>query len=75
MMIQPGKCNMQLRTGGAWPQERVELSFALCNPKRVSPSEGVTLQLDVKNVPSLLVKVYEINTRTYYTSTKSEVSW
>lgn len=51
----------------------MELSFAACNPKRHSPSDAVTLHLDVKNVPSLMLKVYEINTRTYYTSTKSEV--
>ncbi len=54
-------------------QDSVELNFAACNPKRYSPSDAVTLHLDVKNVPSLMLKVYEINTRTYYTSTKSEV--
>lgn len=56
-------------------QDRVELSFAPCNPKHVKASARVILQLDVKNVPTLLVKVYDINTRTYYTTNKSEVSW
>lgn len=51
----------------------MELKFPPCNPKRVLASEGLTLQLDVKNVPLLLVKVYEINTRAYYTAKKREV--
>lgn len=53
----------------------MELSYAPSNPKHVKPADPVVLQLDIKNVPSLLVKVYEINTRTYYTISKSEVRW
>jgi hypothetical protein len=51
----------------------VELAYAPSNPKHVKPADPVILQLDIKNVPSLLIKVYEINTRTYYTVNKSEV--
>ena len=51
----------------------MELSYAPSNLKHVKPADPVVLQLDIKNVPSLLVKVYEINTRTYYTINKFEV--
>lgn len=35
--------------------------------------EPVALEVWVKNVPRLLVKVYEINARAYYTSKLAEV--
>ena len=55
-------------------QDRVELSFASSNPRHIIASQGVILHMDIKNVPSMLVKVYEINTRTYYTTSKSQVN-
>ena len=43
-------------------KERVEISFARTNPTCFAASDPVTLDLDVKNVKTLVVKVFEINT-------------
>jgi len=54
-------------------KERVELDFLPTNSKRFHPSELVELELDVKNVPTLIVKVFEINTINYYRDKLSDV--
>jgi len=38
------------------------------------PEDAVALDLFVKNVPSVLVKVFEINTRSVYMSSKREIA-
>ncbi|HHK42421.1 MAG TPA: hypothetical protein ENJ50_08390, partial [Planctomycetaceae bacterium] len=53
--------------------ERVELRFAPTNRKQFGVSDPVSLELDVKNVPTLLVKVYRINTWNYYRTHKKHV--
>ena len=47
-------------------KERVDLDFAPTNRALFGPEERVALALDVKNVPSLIVKVYEINAENFY---------
>ncbi len=53
--------------------KRVELRFVPTNPQRFSSDDPVVLELDVKNVPTLLVKVYRINTWNYYRSQQRQV--
>ena len=49
--------------------ERVDIDFAPDNPVVFGPGDAVQLQAFVKNVPNLIVKVYEINTLNYYRET------
>ena len=54
---------------------QVELEFAPSNRSYYAVAdELVTLQVLVKNVKKLLVKVFEINTTTYYRENKTELS-
>ena len=46
--------------------ERVDLDFAPTNAKYFGPEEKITLNVDVKNVKKLIVKVYRINALKYY---------
>ncbi|HRU18937.1 MAG TPA: hypothetical protein P5125_01140 [Kiritimatiellia bacterium] len=50
-------------------KERVDIDFAEENPNEIGADEAVKLTAFVKNVPSLIVKVYEINTFNYYRET------
>ena len=50
-------------------KERVDIDFAPENPVVFGAGEAVKLTALVKNVPALLVKVYEINTLNYYRQT------
>ncbi len=50
-------------------KERVDIVFAPDNPQVLSAAAPVKLTAAVKNVASLLVKVYEINTLNYYKQT------
>ena len=47
-------------------KERVDLDFAYTNTRVFDANESVGLDLLVKNVKTLLVKVYEVNTKNYY---------
>jgi len=51
----------------------VDIDFAATNPARYSADQPVKLDLFVKNVPSLLVKVYEINAANYYRDRQREI--
>jgi hypothetical protein len=55
-------------------KERVDLDFAHQNPKRFKPGDAVKLDVHVKNVKTLLVKVFEINTFNYYKANNSEIN-
>lgn len=46
--------------------DRVDLDFAPTNPKYFGPAEKIALNVDVKNVKKLIVKVYRINALKYY---------
>ncbi len=50
-------------------KERVDLDFAADNPERLAPADPVQLGVFVKNVPKLIVKIFEINTFNYYRET------
>lgn len=47
-------------------RERVDLEFSETNPAIVGIDDAVALEVFVKNVESLMVKVYELNTINYY---------
>ncbi len=47
-------------------KERIDLDFAFTNKTELAPEDPVALDLYVKNVDALIVKVFEINTQNYY---------
>ncbi len=47
-------------------KDRVEITFAPANRERFTAADEVALTATLKNVPELIVKVYEINTLNYY---------
>ncbi len=47
-------------------KDRVDLDFAPQNAESFAPKDAVTLGVAVKNVPKLIVRIYEINTLTYF---------
>ncbi len=47
-------------------RDRVELRLSAQNPKRFSSDGPTRLQVDLKNVQELVVRIYEINTPSYY---------
>ena len=54
-------------------QQRVELRFTAQNKLRYKPGEAVALQLRVKNIEKLLVRVYPINTAAWYRDKGTEI--
>jgi hypothetical protein len=54
-------------------KERVEIEFAVTQRKYFGANEAVSIDVDVKNVQKLLVKVFEINTLNYYQNERREV--
>ena len=54
-------------------KERIDLNFVPTNPARFAVDQPVVLELDVKNVPTLIVKVFEINTAGYYRENQREI--
>ncbi len=54
-------------------KDRVDIDFAETNPRHFAADDKVALDLHLKNVRTLLVKVFEINTRTHYRTTLQEV--
>lgn len=53
--------------------DRVEIEFEPGNAQQVGVSELVKLRLNLKNVPRLLVKVFEVNTENYYRTKGQEI--
>ncbi|WLD12472.1 hypothetical protein [Planctellipticum variicoloris] len=49
-------------------RERIDLDFDFANKTQFGPTDAVSLDLHVKNVSTLIVKVFEINTQTFYRS-------
>lgn len=47
-------------------KERIDLDFAPTNKTHFAPEDVVSLDLKIKNVDTLIVKVFEINTESYY---------
>jgi hypothetical protein len=54
-------------------QDRVDIDFAHTNAETFGPEEAVSLDVEVKNVKTLIVKVFEINARNYYQANDREV--
>ncbi|MHC4404176.1 MAG: hypothetical protein ACYTG0_31365 [Planctomycetota bacterium] len=54
-------------------KERIDLDFAYTNKQQFAAAEPVALDLDVKNVRTLIVKVFEINTQNFYRQNLAEV--
>ena len=54
-------------------KERIDLDFAYTNKEQFAAAEPVALDLDVKNVRTLIVKVFEINTQNFYRQNLAEV--
>ncbi len=54
-------------------KERIDLDFVPTNPTRYSTYDPVTLEVDIKNVSTLIVKVFEINTQIFYRTNQREV--
>jgi hypothetical protein len=47
-------------------KDRVDIEFAYTNTEYFTPGQAVSLDVDIKNVEKLIVKVYQINTVNYY---------
>jgi hypothetical protein len=54
-------------------KDRIDIDFAATNKTGFGADEPVSLDLLVKNVPTLIVKVFEINTKNYYRENKRDV--
>ncbi len=54
-------------------KERVGLSFTHANQFDYLPNDQVAIELNVKNVSKLIVKVFEINTQNYYRDRLTEI--
>ncbi len=54
-------------------KERIDIDFAHTNKTQFELNEPVVLDLYIKNVASLTVKVFEINTLNYYTAHQRQV--
>ena len=55
-------------------KQRVDIDFAFTNATSFAPDEPVRLDLHTKNVGTLIVKVFEINTGNYYRQHLQEVN-
>ncbi|MEK6247044.1 MAG: hypothetical protein N2C12_02625, partial [Planctomycetales bacterium] len=55
-------------------KERVDLDFAYTAEQTYGPDDPVRIELDIKNVRQLIVKVYELNTQNYYRDTLQPVN-
>jgi hypothetical protein len=55
-------------------KDRVDVDFALTNPPFLGPADDVTLDLFLKNTPKLIVKIYEINTLSYYLANARQIN-
>jgi hypothetical protein len=54
-------------------KDRIDLDFAYTNKTDFAADEAVKLELFVKNAPTLLVKVFEVNTTNFYRAQLREV--
>lgn len=54
-------------------RDRVDIDFAPNSALQFAPGDPVSLELTVKNVPSLLVQVYEVNAAHHYKTRQTEI--
>ncbi len=55
-------------------KDRVDVDFALTNAPFSAPADDVALDLFIKNAPKLIVKIYEINTLSYFLTSKRQLN-
>ncbi|MCY2990724.1 MAG: hypothetical protein NTY19_23025, partial [Planctomycetota bacterium] len=55
-------------------KDRIDLDFAETNQQRFAAEDAVSLDLFVKHVKTLIVKVYEINTANFYRQNQTDVN-
>ena len=55
-------------------KERVEIEFAPTNKQIFNEDEPVRLDVDIKNASTVIVKVFELNSRNYYQENGREVN-
>jgi hypothetical protein len=55
-------------------KDRIDLTFDYANPKHFAVDDEVSLDVWVKNISTLIIKVYEINTQNYYRKHGREVN-
>lgn len=55
-------------------KDRVDIDFAWTNKKFFAPDDAIELSAFIKNVPTLVVKVYQINTINYYRANSREIA-
>ena len=67
-------CNLLNNPSGVQKlKEEVEIKFVNTNKVQFLPDEEVNLVLELKNVPKLIVKMFEVNTENYYKQNFSHV--
>lgn len=54
-------------------KERIDIDFAATNKTAFAVDEPVKLDLFIKNVPTLMVKIFEVNTQNFYRTQQHEV--
>ncbi len=54
-------------------QNRVDLELTVRNPTRISADAPVTLEVDVKNVPQLVIKTFRVDPVAYFLARRAEV--
>ncbi|MGI9469920.1 MAG: hypothetical protein ACR2NZ_00210 [Rubripirellula sp.] len=47
-------------------RDKVELRISVDNPKHFKADQPTQLNVDLKNIPELVIRIYEINTSSYY---------
>ena len=55
-------------------KERVDVDFSSANPPFLAPGDDVNIDLFVKNTPKLIVKIYEINTLSFFLTNKRQLN-
>jgi transcription termination factor NusB len=54
-------------------KDRIDIDFAPTNPTTFGVNQPVKLDLAIKNVPTLIIKVFEINAVNFYQTQKREI--
>lgn len=54
-------------------KERVDIDFAPTNPLQFGVDDPVVLQVAIKNVETLIIKIFEINTGSFYRENRREI--
>ncbi len=55
-------------------KDRVDVDFSAASPRFLAPGDEVSLDLLIKNVPKLIVKLYELNTLSFFLTQKRQLN-